>query len=199
MYTISHFCVKGLSILCVKELDNNIQKIGISYQYWQKERGVGFIASPTMTTLEFYDIVNDHLEYSLLWAYSKNKIFSSLISNTHSNEMHQYQLSIIYSHVLKERYRILLGGGLGFSQVIWSDSSLKLENSFNYFKSSLIGGFGVKLIRINKYFKSPQLGFKILVELTDQPTYELDRSGKTILDHESQIDPKFIFIISFPK
>ena len=160
---------------------------------------MGFIASPTMTTLEFYDIVNDHLEYSLQWAYSKNKIFSSLISNTHSNEMHQSQLSMIYSRVLKERYRMLIGVGVGYSQVIWTDSSLKLENSFNYFKSSLIGGVGVKLIRIKKYFKSPQLGFKILVELTDQPTYELDQSGKTIFDHELEIEPKFIFLISFPK
>jgi len=107
-------------------------------------------------------------------------------------------LSIIYSRVLKERYRILLGGGLGFAKVIWTDSSLNREDSFSYFKTSLIGGVGVKLIKISKPI-STQLGFKILVELTDQPTYELDQSGNTKLDHESQIDPKLIFLISFPK
>ena len=181
-----------------RELDDKIPRMGKNYQYWPKERGVGFIILPTMTTFEFYNTINDHLEYSLQYNHSTNKIFSSLISNTHSNEMHQYQFSIIYSRVLKERYRILLGGGLGFSQVIWIDSSLKLENSFNYFKTSLIGGVGVKLIKITKPI-STQLGFKILVELTDQPTYELDQSGKTIFDHELKIDPKFIFIISFPK
>jgi len=182
----------------VKELDNKIPKIGQSYQYWQRERGVGFITSPTMTMLELYNIVNDHLEYSLQYNHSRNKIFSSLISNTHSNEMHQYQSSIIYSRVLKERYRMFIGGGLGFAKVIWTDSSLNLENAFNYFKTSLIGGVGVKLIKIAKPI-STQLGFKILVELTDQPTYELDQSGKTIFDHALVIDPKFIFLISFPK
>ena len=93
---------------------------------------------------------------------------------------------------------MFIGGGLGYSQVIWIDSSLNLENSFSYFKTSLIGGVGVKLIKIAKPI-STQLGFKILVELTDQPNYELDQSGKTIFDHEFEIDPKFIFIISFPK
>jgi len=56
----------------------------------------------------------------------------------------------------------------------------------------------VKLIKIPKPI-SIQLGFKILVELADQPNYELDEIGKTIIGHDLEINPKFIFLISFPK
>ena len=185
----------------VKELANKIPKIGQSYQYWQRERGVGFITSPAMTTLEFYYIVNDHLEYSLQFNHSRNKIFSSLVDEIsedngypHYNVMYQSQLSMIYGHVFKEKYRMFIGGGLGYANVWFTPP----EDEFNYFKTSLIGGVGVKLIKISKPI-STQLGFKILVELTDQPAYELDQSGKTIFDHALVIDPKFIFLISFPK
>ena len=89
---------------------------------------------------------------------------------------------------------MFIGGGLGYANVWFTPP----EDEFNYFKTSLIGGVGVKLIKIAKPI-STQLGFKILVELTDQPTYELDQSGKTIFDHALKIDPKFIFLISFPK
>jgi len=106
--------------------------------------------------------------------------------------MHLGQLSVIYSYVFKERYRFLLGGGLGYAQVLWTDSSL----DFNYFKTSAIGGLGVKFIKITKPI-STQIGCKLLFELSDQP--HLDENGKAIFDKKIEIEPKIIFLISFPK
>ena len=66
--------------------------VGCSYA--QKERGLGFITLPNKTTLEFYNIINDHLEYSFQYNYSRDKVTFLGGGGTHSNEMHQYQISI---------------------------------------------------------------------------------------------------------
>ena len=106
--------------------------------------------------------------------------------------MHQAQLSVIYSHVFIERYRLFLGGGLRYAQVLWTDPSL----DFNYFNISAIGGMGVKFIKITKPI-STQIGCKLLFEFSDQP--HLDKNGKAIFDKNIDIKPKIIFMISFPK
>ena len=175
----------------VKKQNNNIENVGMSGPYWQKEFGAGFMSTSTNTTLELYNIINDHLEISLQYEHFIDKISSSL-SGTHSNQMHVGQLSLIYSYVFKERYRLLLGGGLGYAQVLWADSS----HDFNYFKTSAIGGLGMKFIKITKPI-STQIGCKLLFELSDQP--HLDENGKAIFDKKIEIEPKIIFLISFPK
>jgi len=175
----------------VKKQNNNIENVGMSGPYWQKEFGAGFMSTSTNTTLELYNIINDHLEISLQYEHFIDKISSSL-SGTHSNQMHVGQLSLIYSYVFKERYRLLLGGGLGYAQVLWADSS----HDFNYFKTSAIGGLGMKFIKITKPI-STQIGCKLLFELSDQP--HLDENGKAIFDNKIEIEPKIIFLISFPK
>ena len=175
----------------VKKQNNNIENVGMSGPYWQREFGAGFMSTSTNTTLELYNIINDHLEISLQYEHFIDKISSSL-SGTHSNQMHVGQLSLIYSYVFKERYRFLLGGGLGYAQVLWADSS----HDFNYFKTSAIGGLGMKFIKITKPI-STQIGCKLLFELSDQP--HLDENGKAIFDKKIEIEPKIIFLISFPK
>ena len=174
----------------VKKQDNNIENIGITGPYWQKEHGAGFFATPTMTSFEFYNIINDHLELSVQYEHSIDKISSSL-SGTQSNQMHLWQLSVIYNYVLNERYRFMLGGGLGYAQVLWTDTAL----DFNYFKISAIGGLGVKLLKIQKPI-STQISCKLLFELSDQP--HLDENGKAVFEN-IEINPKIIFLISFPK
>ena len=175
----------------VKKQNNNIENVGMSGPYWQKEFGAGFMSTSTNTTLELYNIINDHLEISLQYEHFIDKISSSL-SGTHSNQMHVGQLSLIYSYVFKERYRLLLGGGLGYAQVLWNDSSL----DFNYIKTYAIGGLRIKLIKIAKPI-STQIGCKLLFELSDQP--HLDDNGKALFDKKIEIEPKIIFLISFPK
>ena len=175
----------------VKKQNNNIENVGMSGPYWQREFGAGFMSTSTNTTLELYNIINDHLEISLQYEHFIDKISSSL-SGTHSNQMHVGQLSLIYSYVFKERYRLLLGGGLGYAQVLWADSS----HDFNYFKTSAIGGLGMKFIKITKPI-STQIGCKLLFELSDQP--HLDDNGKALFDKKIEIEPKIIFLISFPK
>ena len=158
---------------------------------WQNKLGAGFFATSTMTAFEFYNIIYDHLEYSLKYEHSLNKISSSLIG-TQSNQMHLGQLSVIYSPIFTESSRFFLGGGLGYTQVLWSDSSL----DFNYVKTSLICGIGVKLIQIKKPI-STQLGCKLFFELSDLP--KLDEYGKVFFDKKFETEPKIIFLISFPK
>jgi hypothetical protein len=175
----------------VKKQNNNIENVGMSGPYWQKEFGAGFMSTSMNTTLELYNIINDHLEISLQYEHFIDKISSSL-SGTHSNQMHVGQLSLIYSYVFKERYRLLLGGGLGYAQALWTDSAL----DFNYFKTSAIGGLGMKFIKITKPI-STQIGCKLLFELSDQP--HLDDNGKALFDKKIEIEPKIIFLISFPK
>jgi hypothetical protein len=86
----------------------------------------------------------------------------------------------------------LLGGGLGHAQVLWTDSS----HDFNYFKTSAIGGLGVKFIKIQEPI-STQIGCKLLFELSDQP--HLDENGEVVFDKKIDITPKIIFLISFPR
>jgi len=162
----------------------------MSGPYWQQELGAGFMTTTTNTALELYNIINDHLEISLQYEHSIDKISSSL-SSTKSNQMHLGQLSVIYSYVFKERYRFMLGGGLGYAQVLWTDSAL----DFNYFKTSAIGGLGLKLLKTKKPI-STQIGCKLLFELSDQP--HLDENGKAVFEN-IDIKPKIIFLISFPK
>ena len=85
---------------------------------------------------------------------------------------------------------MFLGGGLGYAQVLWTDSAL----NFNYFKTSLIIGVGAKFIKIPKPI-STQIGCKLLFELSDQP--HLDENGKAVFEN-IEIKPKIIFLISFP-
>jgi hypothetical protein len=106
--------------------------------------------------------------------------------------MHLGKLSVIYSYVLNERYRLLLGGGLAYTQVLWTDSMF----DFNYFKTSAIGGLGVNIIKTHKPI-STQIGCKLLFEISDQP--HLDENGEAIFDKIIDIKPKIIFMISFPK
>ena len=174
----------------LKKQNNNIENVGISGPYWQKELGIGFFATPTMTSFEFYNSINDHLELSVQYEHSIDKI-SSLLSGTQSNQIHLGKLSVIYSYVLNERYRLLLGGGLGYVQVLWTDSTF----DFNYFKTSAIGGLGVNIIKTHKPI-STQIGCKLLFEISDQP--HLDENGEGIFDKKIDIKPKIIFLISFP-
>ena len=167
--------------------------------YAQKERGLGFITLPNMTTLEFYNIINDHLEYSLQYNNSRNKVTFIGGSRTQSNEMHQYQLSMFYSRMFKDKYRMLIGGGFGFANIIWKDLEISQGGRTIYFKNALIGGIGIKLFNFTKPIPI-QLGCKILFEFANQPNYEITgRSNNTISYDDSIIDPKLIFLISFPK
>jgi len=175
----------------LKKQNNNIENVGLSSPYRQKEYGAGFFATPTMTSFEFYNFINDHLELSVQYEHSIDKI-SSLLSGTQSNQLHLGQLSVIYSYVLNERYRLLLGGGLGYVQVLWTDTAL----DFNYFKTSAIGGLGVNIIKTQKLI-STQIGCKLLFEISDQP--HLDENGEVMFDKKIDIKPKIIFMISFPE
>ena len=176
---------------------NNIDNNKKICPYWQKGLGVGFMTTSTNTTLELYDIINDHLELSLQYEHSIGKM-SSLLSGAHPHQMHMGQFSVIYrfhprkNYIIKERYQFFLGGGLGYAQVLWNDSSL----DFNYIKTYAIGGLRIKLIKIAKPI-STQIGCKLLFELSDQP--HLDENGKALFDKNIEIEPKIIFLISFHK
>ena len=181
-----------------KELNTGISKTGQIYQYWKMDKGLGIITTPSITTLEFYKIVNEYLSYSIEWAHSRNKISTDLISNTHSNEMHQMLLTIDYGWIFDNRYRAFIGTKLGFASVNFKDSLLDLEDSFNYIKTSAIAGFGIKLFKLVKPIPT-ELGFKTVFELTDQVNYKVDQLGNMQIENEFIIEPKILFLFSLPR
>jgi len=167
--------------------------------YAHKERGLGFIALPNMTTLEFYSTINHYLEYSFQYNHSRDKVTFSGGSGTQSNEMHQYEILIFYNYKFNDKYRMFVGSGFGVANILWEDINISQGGRTVYLKNNLTGGIGIKLFDLTKPIPI-QLGCKILLEYAYQPNYEITgRTNNTISYDDSIFDPKLIFLISFPK